>query len=92
MPHPARAAQLGAVKRALVLTDGPLIGPAELELEELDGAAGIGPSTLKEAKEALEKEILSNALRENDGNISKTAKALGISRPTLYDLMSRYGL
>ena len=51
-----------------------------------------GTSTLKEAKEALEREILENALRENGGNISKTAKDLGISRPTLYDLMSRYGL
>jgi two-component system NtrC family response regulator len=80
------------VKRALVLTDGPLIGPAELELEEPAESAGTASSTLKEAKEALEREILSNALRENDGNISKTAKALGISRPTLYDLMSRYGL
>jgi two-component system NtrC family response regulator len=80
------------VKRALVLTDRPSIGPAELELEESNGASTQGPSTLKDAKEALEREILSNALRENDGNISKTAKALGISRPTLYDLMSRYGL
>jgi two-component system NtrC family response regulator len=80
------------VKRALVLADGPLIGPAELELEEPAESAGTASSTLKEAKEALEREILSNALRENDGNISKTAKALGISRPTLYDLMSRYGL
>jgi transcriptional regulator of acetoin/glycerol metabolism len=31
-------------------------------------------------------------LRNNNGNISKTAKSLGISRPTLYDLMTRYGL
>jgi len=80
------------VKRALVLADGPSIGPSELELEEPEEASGAARSTLKEAKEALEKEILSHALQENDGNISKTAKALGISRPTLYDLMSRYGL
>jgi two-component system NtrC family response regulator len=80
------------VKRALVLADGPSIGPAELELEEPNGESDAGASTLKEAREALEREILSNALRENNGNISKTARALGISRPTLYDLMSRYGL
>ena len=79
------------VKRALVLADTPIIGPAELELEtpDLEPAA---PSTLKEAKEAFERDILINALRDNNNNISKTAKALGISRPTLYDLMSRYGL
>jgi two-component system NtrC family response regulator len=80
------------IKRALVLADDPTIGPAELELEEPNGDSGLATSTLKEAKEALEREILANALRENNGNISKTAKALGISRPTLYDLISRYGL
>jgi two-component system NtrC family response regulator len=80
------------VKRAIVLTDGPSIGPAELELEAPEGSVATSTSTLKEAKEALEREILANALRENNGNVSKTAKALGISRPTLYDLMSRYGL
>jgi two-component system NtrC family response regulator len=78
------------VKRALVLADGPSIGPSELELEEPAEDTGANGSTLREAKEALERDILVNALRENNGNISKTAKALGISRPTLYDLMSRY--
>jgi two-component system NtrC family response regulator len=74
-----------------VLAEGPSIGPAELELEAPNG---IRPeaSTISEAKEELEKEILANALRENKGNISRTAKALGISRSTLYDLISRYGL
>jgi two-component system, NtrC family, response regulator len=80
------------VKRALVLADGPSIGPAELELETPSEESGAAPSKLKDAKEALEKEILTNALRDNNGNISKTAKSLGISRPTLYDLMSRYGI
>ncbi len=80
------------VKRAIVLADGSTIGPVELELEMPSGSAGAASSTLKEAKEALERDILANTLRENNGNISKTAKALGISRPTLYDLMSRYGL
>ncbi|MBN2321708.1 MAG: PEP-CTERM-box response regulator transcription factor [Acidobacteria bacterium] len=79
------------VKRALVLSDGPSIGPAELELEVPNGENG-SSATLKEAKEDLERKILANTLQENNGNISKTAKALGISRPTLYDLMSRYGL
>ena len=80
------------VKRAIVLADGPMIGPRELELEMPNEITGPASSTLKEAKEALERDILANTLRENSGNISKTAKALGISRPTLYDLMSRYGL
>lgn len=80
------------VKRAIVLSDGPTIRPEELELEAPNSESGGTTPTLKEAKEALEREILGNALRDNNGNISKTAKALGISRPTLYDLMARYGL
>ncbi len=80
------------VKRAIVLADGSTIGPSELELETPNGSVSTSSSTLKEAKEALERDILATTLRENNGNISKTAKALGISRPTLYDLMSRYGL
>lgn len=79
------------VKRALVLSDSPTIGPLELELE-IPGGEANGASTLKEAKEAFERDILISALQENNNNISKTAKALGISRPTLYDLISRYGL
>jgi two-component system, NtrC family, response regulator len=80
------------IKRALVLTDGPFIGPAELELDLPNESTRSAGSTLKEAREALEREVLANALQENGGNLSKTARALGISRPTLYDLMSRYGL
>ncbi len=80
------------VKRALVLADGPTIGPAELELEAPNCNSGAAASTLKEARKALDRDMLVNALHNNNGNISKTAKALGISRPTLYDLMARYGL
>ncbi len=49
-------------------------------------------ATLKEAKQVLEREIIAKALQENGGNISKTARALGISRPTLYQLMERHDL
>jgi len=80
------------VKRALVLADGPFISPAELELEMPAGEQAAPGSTLKQAKEDLEREIIARTLEQNKGNISKTAKALGISRPTLYELMSRYQL
>jgi two-component system, NtrC family, response regulator len=78
------------LKCAMVLADGPFIGPAELELET--NGMPTASITLKEAKEGLEREIVSNSLRENNGNVSKTARALGISRPTLYDVMRRYKL
>jgi two-component system, NtrC family, response regulator len=78
------------IKRALVLSEGPSITPAEMELEVKN--EGAGNLTLKEAKEEVEKEVITRAFKENSRNISKTAKALGISRPTLYELLTRYGL
>jgi len=78
------------VKRALVLSDGPFINAEELELDTpVESRAKI---TLKQAKEEVEREVIVRALQENSGNISKTAKVLGVSRPTLYELMERYGI
>ncbi|MND09116.1 Bacterial regulatory protein, Fis family [compost metagenome] len=47
---------------------------------------------MKEAREALERELLGQALGRNDGNISAAAKDLGVSRPTLYELMNKLGI
>ena len=80
------------IKRALVLAEGPFIVPGDLELEAAAAATQSASYTLREAREELEREIVSKKLHENGGNVSKTAKDLGISRPTLYELMSRYGL
>jgi two-component system NtrC family response regulator len=79
------------VKRALVLAQGPFITPEDLELEPPADTEAPG-ATLKAAREEMEKEVISRALAENRGNISKTAKELGISRPTLYELIAKYGL
>jgi two-component system NtrC family response regulator len=80
------------IKRALVLTDGPTIGPAELEIQASQvGAAAGAKSTLRQVKQGLEREIIHRKLQENGGNIAKTARDLGISRPTLYERI-RHGL
>jgi two-component system, NtrC family, response regulator len=80
------------VKRALVLAEGPFITPEDLELDQVSPQTAAGGSSLRLARQEVEREVISKALRENNGNISKTARALGISRPTLYELMSRYQL
>ncbi len=80
------------VQRALVLSDGKMISPAGLDLPESSGYPDSNPATLKEARQEFERDIIVRALKENDGNISKTARAIGISRPTLYELMERHGL
>jgi two-component system NtrC family response regulator len=48
--------------------------------------------TLKEARESVEREMIVQALRRNAGKISAASSELGISRPTLYELMQKLGI
>jgi two-component system NtrC family response regulator len=47
---------------------------------------------LKEAREALEKEMILKTLAKNKDNVTRAAESLGISRPTLYELMEKLGI
>ncbi len=76
------------VKRAVIMADRKRITAADLELEQ----AGQGRITLRDAREALEKELVEGSLRRNRGKISAAASELGISRPTLYELMEKLGV
>ena len=80
------------VQRALVLSDGKMISPAVLDLSVIPEAKEGTQGSLKEARQEFERDIIVRALKDNGGNISKTARAIGISRPTLYELMERHGL
>ncbi len=48
--------------------------------------------TLKEARKRLEMDIIENAVDRHKGNIKRASEELGISRPTLYDLIDKYNL
>ena len=79
------------VKRAVIMADGKLVGAEDLDLadpEEEDGKA----LNLKQAREAADRRMIRQAMARSQGNISMTAKLLGISRPTLYDLLKQYDL
>jgi len=79
------------VKRAVIMAEGRLIGAEDLDLrdgEEGDAAA----LNLKSAREKADRKVIRHALARSEGNISSTAKMLGISRPTLYDLLKQYDL
>ena len=78
------------IKRAVIMAEGVNITPADLEMETPRGKyENMG---LKEAREALEKELLTKAIFRNNGNMTKVAMELGISRPTLYDLMEKFDM
>ncbi|MFV0645530.1 MAG: PEP-CTERM-box response regulator transcription factor [Sphingomonadaceae bacterium] len=79
------------VKRAVIMADGKLVSAEDLDLiSEEDEPADI--LNLKSAREQSDRKIIRHALARSEGNISNTAKMLGISRPTLYDLIKQYDL
>jgi two-component system NtrC family response regulator len=78
------------VQRAVIMADGKRVSVGDLELS---GAIDTLPSvTLKEARETVEREMVQAALKRHMGRISSAAAELGISRPTLYELMDKLGI
>ncbi len=78
------------VKRAVIMADGMKVTPADLELTSR--YAKYEGQGLKEAREGLEREFIQRALAKNKGNLTRTATDLGISRPTLYELLDKLGI
>jgi two-component system NtrC family response regulator len=78
------------VKRAVVMCDGKFVIPGDLELDASRDSAV--PKSLKQIREETERFHVEKALKKHDGNISKAARELGVSRPTFHDLMKKYRL
>lgn len=90
-PWPGNVRELeNRVKRAVILADDRRITPADLDLQ--DGSAEPTPVTLKEAREQADIRAIQQALTLARGNLTQTAKYLGVSRPTIYDLVRQYGI
>ena len=79
------------VKRAVIMAEGKLVGAEDLDLTE-EGDAESQALNLKQAREAADRRMIRQAMARSQGNISLAAKLLGISRPTLYDLLKQYDL
>jgi two-component system NtrC family response regulator len=77
------------IKSAVILADGPMITAVDLGLSEAIGGPALN---LKEVRASAERQAIMQALSICDANISKCAELLGVSRPTLYDLMEKYGI
>jgi len=93
-PWPGNVRELqNRVQRAVLLSESATIHANALHLDTsapaMSRTAGL---SLKEAKDELEREMVREALKANGGNISKTSRTLGISRPTLYDMISKHEL
>ena len=90
-PWPGNVRELeNRMKRAVIMADGKLVTAEDLDLGELDGDSL--PVNLKAAREQADRRAIRQALARSDNNISGAAKLLGISRPTLYDLLKHYEL
>ena len=78
------------VKRAVIMAEGKRLTAQDLELSAANSGAAF--TTLKDARENVEREMVQQALRKNSGKITAAANDLGISRPTLYELMEKLAI
>ena len=91
-PWPGNVRELeNRIKRAVIMADGRTIVASDLDLSgkaERESA----PINLRAAREVADRKAIRQAMSRTDNNISGAAKLLGISRPTLYDLLKQYRL
>ena len=80
------------VKRAVIMADAKLVSVEDLDLEQAGDDGADITLNIKAAREQADRRLIRQALARSEGNISNTAKLLGISRPTLYDLLKQYDL
>jgi len=77
------------VKRAVIMANGYRVAAKDLEL---NGREASSARTLKQAREQVERDVIQQALKRHSGRITAAAADLGISRPTLYELMEKLSI
>ncbi|MBI3772219.1 MAG: PEP-CTERM-box response regulator transcription factor [Gammaproteobacteria bacterium] len=89
-PWPGNVRELeNKLKRAVIMAEGNRVTAEELEL----ATGAIGASlNLREVRESAERAAIMRAMAMFPDNVAQTAESLGVSRPTLYDLLAKYGL
>ena len=78
------------IKSAVIMADGKQVSAADMGLTP--GSTTAESLNLREVRQAAESRAIRIALTKAYGNISRAAELLGVTRPTLYDLMSKYGM
>ncbi|MCM8556270.1 PEP-CTERM-box response regulator transcription factor [Sphingomicrobium sediminis] len=91
-PWPGNVRELeNRVKRAVIMSDAKLVSAGDLDLQAgVDSEGEASPINLRAAREIADRRAIKQALTRTENNISGAAKLLGISRPTLYDLIKQY--
>jgi two-component system, NtrC family, response regulator len=90
-PWPGNVRELeNRVKRAVIMADGKQVTAADLDLAA--PADEPLPLNLRSVREAADRRAIRLALAQAEGNISGASRLLGVSRPTLYDLLKSYDL
>ena len=93
-PWPGNVRELlNAIKRATIMADGQRVGCEDIGLPAPTATDGeTSDLNLRAIRERAEREAIVAALARTNGNIVKASEVLGVSRPTLYDIMHRLGL
>jgi len=90
-PWPGNVRELeNCIKRAVIMADGSALRACDLGLEPANPDLDI--FNLRHVRDRAEKEAVTHVLSRVNGNLSKAASLLGVSRPTLYDLLDRFDL
>src|SRR5262245_22588614 len=89
-PWPGNVRELeNRVQRSVILAQDAYLRPEDLELGD---AVEASPRTLQDARDEAERRLLVDSLTRNAGNISRAAREIAISRPTLHDLLRKHGI
>jgi two-component system, NtrC family, response regulator len=80
------------VKRGVIMASGSRVTAKDLELERDRSVVSPAGTTLRQAREHVEREMVEQALKKHSGKITSAAAELGISRPTFYELMEKLGI
>ncbi|EXI78344.1 MAG: Transcriptional regulatory protein ZraR [Candidatus Accumulibacter appositus] len=91
-PWPGNVRELeNCIKRAVIMAEGNQITADDIGLSTAEAPDAL-PLDLRQARDDAERRVIITAMARADGNVVKAAELLGVSRPTLYDLMHRFGL
>ncbi|RDH81020.1 MAG: PEP-CTERM-box response regulator transcription factor [endosymbiont of Galathealinum brachiosum] len=80
------------IKRAVIMADGKHITAVDLELTPAEDSNEVNSFDLREVRVAVERQVITKALNHTNGKVSPAAELLGVSRPTLYDLIQKLGI